>query len=175
MINNVLKAAQLSQVEISIVKAEDKEILNNLLSYHMHDLSEFVDDLNINEKGFFQFDAIDMYFEKDSLIPLLYKVNGEYAGFVLLNKPPYAPKDIDYCINEFFILKRYRRKGYAKAAIEKVFTMYPGKYVVLQVKKNIAAVSFWHSVYEKCNIIYKERELEFDGCDSLLQEFTVDK
>ena len=61
----------------------------------------------------------------------------------------------------------------AKAAVQKLFNMYPGKYMVVQVATNIGAVKFWHSVYDKCNISYCDKEVEFDGQNGLQQKFTA--
>ena len=100
---------------------DEKEILRNLLALYLHDLSEFTGDLDINERGFFEYEGLNMYYQKETLSPLLYKVDGEYAGFILFNEPPYAPEDVDYNINEFFLLRKYRGKGIAQEVTKELF------------------------------------------------------
>lgn len=163
------------ELNIKIFEAsiEEKEILKNLLALYLHDLSEFTADLNIDSQGFFEYDALEQYYEYESLTPLLYKINNEYSGFILLNNPPYAPKDVDYYINEFFILKKFRRKGLAKKVIKKLFDLYPGRYLVLQMLANRPAINFWHKVYIENNIEYSEDTRDLDGEECLYQKFEV--
>lgn len=159
--------------DISIFEASlaEKEILENFLTLYLHDLSEFTDRLDINHQGFFEYRALDQYYYRPFLIPLLYKVNYRYTGFILLDQRPNAPRDVDYFINEFFLLKKYRRKGIAKMVIKELFHLYPGRYLVLQLMTNVPAINFWHRVYEENEIQYVEKIEELDGEKCLSQEF----
>lgn len=160
--------------DITIFEASvgEKELLRNFLALYLHDLSEYTERLDINRQGFFDYRDLDKYFYRKFLIPLLYQVNRQPAGFILLDQKPYTPKNIDYFINEFFILKKYRRKGIAKMVIKELFTIYPGRYLVLQLSSNLPAINFWHKVYEENGLQYTETIEELDGEECLSQEFT---
>lgn len=136
---------------IKVVKIGEEKIniLMNLLSLYLHDLSEFADDLKINEEGKYEYEGIKYYFIKEELNPFFIYYNDEIAGFVLLNGGKYVPGDAEYSIHEIFILKSFRGKGVATIAIKKIFEMYKGKYKVEQLQDNKLAVKFWNGFYKK--------------------------
>jgi predicted acetyltransferase len=49
-------------------------------------------------------------------------------------------------IAEFFITKRYRRRGLGESAAQQVFDRFPGKWLVTQIEKNIPAQTFWRKI-----------------------------
>ena len=59
---------------IKVVKIDEEKInvLMNLLSLYLHDLSEFADDLKINEEGKYEYEGIKYYFIKEELNPFFY-------------------------------------------------------------------------------------------------------
>lgn len=160
-------------VSLHKIKVTEKDILRNLMTLYLHELSEFADDLEPNAQGIFEYAGLDLYWKNESLIPFFVKVNGNLAGFILLNRHPYAPKDVDYNINEIFIIKRYRRTGVAAEAVTKIFKSFPGKYNVGQLASNTRAVRFWRKVFTANNIVYEEIEKVIDGFDCLVQRFSV--
>ncbi len=63
----------------------------------------------------------------------------------------------DYYLSEFFfILKKYRRKGVGKQAVQQLWRRYPGKYLLGELHQNEAAIKFWTSLYEAYNLKYKD-------------------
>lgn len=161
-------------VSLHKIKASEKDILRNLMTLYLHELSEFADDLEPTAEGIFEYAGLDLYWKNESLIPFFVKVNGNLAGFILLNRHPYAPKDIDYNISEVFILKRYRSTEVAAEAVGKIFKSFPGKYNVGQLASNTRAVRFWRKVFTLNNITYEETEKVIDGFNCLMQRFTVE-
>ena len=49
-------------------------------------------------------------------------------------------------IAEFFVMKKYRRKGVGKVAAMKVFDMFPGGWEISQWNNNLPAQKFWEEV-----------------------------
>lgn len=160
-------------ITISRANLQEKRIIENLVALYLHDLSEFTDGLDPNNEGLFEYDGIELYWEKESLIPLLIKVDEEVVGFVFLNRPPYAPKEVDFMVNEFFILKKFQRKGIGEQVMRKVFAAYPGRYMVVQIQANIPAVKFWRKLYENNRIPYTELVHKMEGEICLTQNFAV--
>lgn len=165
---NVKKYIKLEQID-----KEKASILKNLMSLYLHDLSEFADDLKVNEGGVYEYEGIEYYFTKEELKPLLIYFNEEIAGFVLLNSGKYVPRDVEYSIHELFIIKSFRGKGIASEAIKKLFDMYKGKYKVEQLQDNKLAVDFWKKFYKNQNIIYEEKNEVIDGFNGCVQIFDV--
>jgi hypothetical protein len=65
---------------ILITKADqqDKHILKNLMTLFLHDLSEFIQDIEMNpQNGLFEFDILDWFFEKEGLTPYFIRLQDE--------------------------------------------------------------------------------------------------
>lgn len=158
-------------VKLIEAKEKDMNLLKNLVSLYLHDLSEFADDLKVNEEGKFEYDCIEYYFKLEELTPLLIYSNNEIDGFVLLNSGKYVPNDVDYSIHELFILKSYRNKGIAGSAVKQVLDKYRGRYKVAQLGKNKLAIGFWKNFFEKSNIEFQEKVEKVDGFECYTQIF----
>lgn len=74
-------------------------------------------------------------------------VDDKIAGFVLVNLKDPEIKDQDlHSVAEFFILKKYRKQGIGKIAAEKIFNIFPGKWRIVMLSKNVIAQHFWRKV-----------------------------
>lgn len=155
------------------VKEDEEKILSNLVSLYLHDLSEFADDLKIDQEGKFVYEGLHYYFTEKELHPYFIYSRNEIAGFLLLNSGKYVPEDTEYSIHEIFILKSFRGKGIASIAIKKLFEMYRGQYRVEQLKDNKLAINFWKRFYQKQNIDYQEEIEMMDGFEVYTQLFRV--
>ena len=161
------------EISLELAHKDQKELMKNLMALYLHDLSSYVDDLEINQEGFLEYDGLDLFWEKKELIPLLIHYKGNVIGFVLLASPPYAPKGIDICIHEFFILRKYRKLGLGTKAIEELMQQYKGKYYVMQLEKNKPALEFWRNLYKKNPIDLVEKPVIQDGCKCIAQTFSI--
>ena len=149
-------------IELKILGEDEKHILKNLWSLYAHDLSEYRETLNILEDGTYLFPDFDLYFKEDYMHPILIKVDGKIGGFVLLIEPPYLKERYDYGIEEFFILKKYRKKGVGTQVINKIFNMYKGNYWYIILEKNIASRSMFLKLYKSSNIKFEEKLIDWD-------------
>lgn len=74
----------------------------------------------------------------------IHSLCGRMAGFVLVrNLEESTPV---HSIAEFFILRKYRRRGVGKAAAHQIFGMFPGQWRVAQTEDNHPAQAFWRKV-----------------------------
>lgn len=160
-----------SNVEIAEADVKDKDMLENLFQYYLHDLSEYADTLNVNSQGKFDTNDVAIFFDETNLIPMTIKVEDEIIGFIFLNHS--TGMSVDYVINDIFILRKYRNKGIGKVVINKLFKLYTGKYGLLELIKNKPAIKFWHSVFDDENIKYEESQTVSDGEVGLMQKFTI--
>lgn len=162
---------------MSVVKVElnQKIILKHLMSLFLHDLSEFNEEQEFNqESGLFEFDAFEWFFEKEGLTPYFIKHEDDIIGFILLQSSPYTnPERYDYLINSFFILKKYRRKGLGKQAVQDLFQQCPGRYAIGQLSNNIPAIQFWRKIYEYMNVKFQEKEEMEEGLKIRYQYFEI--
>ncbi len=166
-----VKDMNLEDVKVEIIEDEKENVLKNMVSLYLHDLSEYADDLRINSEGKFEYGGLHYYFTEKDLIPFFIYWKNEIAGFVLLNSGKYVPEDAEFSIHEIFVLKSFRGMGVAFSAVSKIIKMYKGKYRVEQLKENTSAVKFWKSFYKKMNIDYVEKEEILDGYEVYVQLF----
>jgi predicted acetyltransferase len=168
----MVKIETKSNIKLRKAQETDKNSLKNLHQLYLHDLSEYTENLDVNGDGVFENNDIDIFFEKDALIPLIIEYNETIVGFILLNTPPYT-KGADYLINDFFILRKYRSQGLGKIATKELFRTYAGKFATMQLLKNQTAISFWKKVFNENGIEYKEKEIIDNNDKCLFQEFQI--
>lgn len=143
-------------VQLVKVKENEQKILKNLLSLYLHDLSQYSHDLDINDEGYFEYDSFAAFFEEELLHPYLIKNNNDFIGLILVSEAPYAKPSTNYCIQEFFILKKYRGRGLAQEAISQLFTIFKGIYSLMILKTNRPALHFWRNYYKSNKIGFEE-------------------
>jgi len=160
-------------ITLEIITMNEKEVLRNLYSLYLHDLSEFTDGLELSTNGSFEFDAFDVIWEQDGLSPYFVKANGKIAGFLLLAERPFLKKEYDFCINDIFILRNFRGNGIGKKVLKELFRLKKGTYVVLELSKNEPAVCFWKKIYRTFEIKVEEQEKVIDGDKCLVQSFVI--
>lgn len=160
-------------IELIRIMKKDKKVLENLISLYLHDLSEFADDLKIDENGLFEYEGLELYYTSDELMAYFITLDHEIIGLVFINTGKYAPQGVDYSINEFFILKSYRRKGLSKLAINEFMKNHHGTYEIIQFENNITAVNFWHKYLKSEGITYKETKEFSDGFEVYQQVFHI--
>jgi predicted acetyltransferase len=160
-------------ISLELAKPVEKSILRHFFSYYLHDLSAFSNDLQVNKEGLYEYNGLDLFFEKKGISPYFIVKKGEKIGFLLLTEPPFAPKEADYCIHELFILKNHRRTQAAEKAVMELLRQKKGTYFVVQLVRNQPAIQFWKRFYQKNHIDIMEKELEMDSDLCVSQMFTV--
>ena len=112
----------------------------NLLEKYLYEFSQW-EKTDVNDKGLYGYEYLDCYFEEKT----------------------------DFCLSEFFIMNKYRRKGYGKEAVFQVLNMHHGKWQLKRHPHNIGSVHFWNNViaeYTKGNFRlvekYLNKEVDYD-------------
>ena len=137
--------------------------LINLYNFN-YDFTNYLND-DIPEDGFFYGDA-DYYLSNEKMQSFFIRVDGKIAGYLVIadGGDRYLKDDQAHNIDEFFITRKYRRKGIGRVVATMAFDMYKGNWEVCQMQDNISAQQFWLSVidqytngnYEKCGSIEDE-------------------
>ncbi|TYS45667.1 GNAT family N-acetyltransferase [Bacillus infantis] len=152
-------------MEYEIIKAgaEHEEALLNLFQFYIYDFSEFID-AHVGDNGRFSEYPLQDYWTEEGHYPYVIKLNGHYAGFVLV-----AEDSESLSINEFFILKKYRREGLGKQVAKDIFGLHKGRWEIFQIEKNKPAQGFWRSVIDEYTSgEFTERK---DEHNRVIQEF----
>ena len=134
-------------MEITLPKVEYKEksVLRNLMELYLHDFSEY-ESLDVGEQGLYEYAWIDHYFTEPGRHAFFIRVDGCLAGFVLVRVGWFGFVENFHQIAEFFIMRKYRRKGVGSAVAVTVFDLFPGQWEVWEIDKNLPAQAFWRKV-----------------------------
>ncbi|MBE6935668.1 MAG: GNAT family N-acetyltransferase [Ruminococcaceae bacterium] len=125
---------------------EQETVLRNLLEKYLCEFSQW-EQLDVDEDGLYGYEWLDYYFAEEPRHAYLIRVDGKLAGLVMVSNYPEVPEEpMDYAISEFFILPKYRRQGYGKAAFFRVLDLHPGKWQLKRHPKNRESVYFWNQV-----------------------------
>ena len=146
-------------MKISVLPStsDSAHVLLNMWPAYMHDVSQFSDDLP-NPHGLFEYEDVEAYptpmqmiwWEKPNvLFPYLIQVDGRPAGFSLVASPPHVSPEVDYNVNDFFLLHPYRGKGIGQKAAHDVFDRRRGKWELCVLPENRPAISFWRKAIEQ--------------------------
>jgi len=73
--------------------------------------------------------------------PYLIKAGSELAGFAGVKA-----YEEGHCIQEFFVLRKFRRQGVGRRIAIELFEKFPGDWRVQQLAKNTPAIGFWRAV-----------------------------
>lgn len=118
-------------------------ILANLLELYAHDFSEF-HDVELGEDGRFGYEQLPLYWKAPDRHPFLVKVEGKLAGFVLVKRgDSISGNGTIWDLAEFFIARRYRRRGVGTVAAQEVWRRFPGRWEVRVMGSNTAGFKFW--------------------------------
>jgi len=148
-------------VQITRIDNSQKELFLNLYNLYLYDLSEFSGE-ELLEEGKYDPTNTYLYLERAELHPFFILYDGKAIGFVLVCSPPYVDDDVDYTVQELFLVKKYRGQGLAAQAVNLVFAQFQGRFKVEQLANNLSAVSFWKKYYEQHHIEYVESEYSIE-------------
>jgi predicted acetyltransferase len=139
----------MAEVTIEILEAvqDDKPILRNMMQLYQYDLSE-IDGTDLGEHGQFTYPYLEHYWTEEGRHAFLVKADGALAGFVLVNRHHYLP-GTDQGIAEFFVMRRFRRRGIGRHVAREIFRKFPGHWEVRVLPGNLAAEAFWISTIDQ--------------------------
>ena len=137
----------MSDVDVALARAEERDLIANLFQLYTHDFSEFWADRPEGELGddgrFADYPYLADYWREPDRIPLIFRIAGRPVGFALINSHSHSGLPVDHNVAEFFVVRKHRRGGTGAAAARAVFSRYPGVWEAAVVRKNTGALSFW--------------------------------
>ncbi len=131
-----------SDVRLVPVALEEKAVLQRLLELYLHDLSEFDEDIQLNEHGLYGYRYLDHYWTDEERNAFFVMTGEQVAGFALVRRL----SDKAHQMAEFFVLRSFRRRGTGEAAARQLFSRFPGNWEVRQIEENAPAQAFWRRV-----------------------------
>ena len=133
-------------IKIEAIPFEQKSVFIQLLNLYSYDFTEFTGN-DIKENGYFyNYSSNELW--NENFRSFFIRVDGKLAGFVIVKNGGYMYLDDEtaHSIDEFFVMKKYRRNGVGRFTARAAFDMFRGKWEVCQMVNNLPARKFWKSV-----------------------------
>lgn len=130
-------------IEIRSACVEDRPALQRMLELYQYELSDIWDQ-DIDARGEYGY-SLDRFWSGDGCRAFVATVSGHYAGFALADGAVKIGTN-GHWMDQFFVLKKYRRGGLGATLARQVFEALPGPWEVGQMPGNVAAQSFWRRV-----------------------------
>ncbi len=129
------------ECELQLASIQDLPVAQNLARFYIYDMSEFLG-WACPPTGLFG--GCDEFFEDwktGKNHPYLIRAGNELVGFAGVKAC-----ENGHCIQEFFILRKFRRQGIGRRIAVALFEAFLGDWTIQQLAKNAPAVGFWRAV-----------------------------
>jgi predicted acetyltransferase len=150
--------------ELTAVAERDRSVLENLTQLYLYDFSEHFDGApfgNVGDDGRFRsFFRLDDYWRRPGSQPFLMRLDGKVAGFALVGGQTRSELGADACVDEFFVLRTFRRQGIGRRAAHALFERLTGQWEVGVVRRNTGATAFWRTAVRTYSLAVDVRELD---------------
>ena len=147
-------------VQLEEVTADNLQILRNLAVLYRYDLMpafyQYIAACDLNEFG--TFDEGKRTHDESSTswdwvigdpgktCAFLIRADDQLAGFAAICMPPYCHPSVSFCVQDFFVLNKFRRTGVGQQAAFMLFDRFKGIWELEFGKRNLAAAAFWRRV-----------------------------
>lgn len=154
-------------VQIHRPERSQRELIRRMMVLYLHDFSEF-DDEDLDEHAMFTYGDLDYFWFEPTHAAFLITVDGKLGGFVLVSNEV-ALEENERLMTEFFILRKYRRRGVGREVARQVFDALPGRWEVHVIARNLPAQDFWRAVVaDYTGGAYQEQQWADDEWEGLL-------
>ena len=134
-------------VEVVEAAEEDRGLIENLAQLYAYDFSEILG-FEVEPSGRFEV-AFLREWPTEQRRCFIIRADGCPAGFALVGLYSILSQSTDVTdMNEFFVLRKYRRQEVGRTAAHKLFDMFPGRWEVREVGLNVAAQAFWRKIID---------------------------
>jgi predicted acetyltransferase len=135
-------------IKIYRASVEDMPIVANLLEFYAYEFSESAQ-IDVGQDGRFGYEDLEDYWKFDTLHPYLMTVEGQYGGLALVQRGSLISDNPEvWDMEEFFIMRRYRRRGLGIALAKEVWGRHRGGWDIRVLDTNASALKFWSAAVE---------------------------
>src|SRR5436189_5639791 len=119
-------------IALSQATREQRTALENLMQLYAYDWSELIA-LEVGDDGRFVPLPLEAYWQDDWRHPFVLRVDGQLAGFVLIEARSRLTGAAGvFDMAEFFVMRRYRSRGVGLAAARSAFDRFQGTWEIRQ-------------------------------------------
>lgn len=135
--------------EIKLIPAAlgDYPVIQNMGRFYVYDMSEYMA-WEIPDDGLYECIDFKKYWETKDAFPFLIRYRNELAGFVIIDKRG-SDDTIEFNMAQFFILRKFKRKGIGEYVAHHCFNQFKGTWEVMVIPGNEGAYRFWRSIITK--------------------------
>lgn len=159
----------MAELALRRCETRDRPALARMLELYQYELSDIWDqDLDAN--GEFGYD-LESFWRSPTCHAFIATVAGRYAGFATVDRRVKIGPE-GWWMDQFFVLKKYRRAGVGAALAAHVFEALPGDWEVGQMLSNAPAQVFWRRlIAARCGGRYAEQWIEQGRWTGVVQRF----
>ena len=137
-------------VTVDVALPQEQRLIEGLLQFYFYDFSEMEpegsENMDFDSEGGFYGVSPDLhdFWRVAGRVPLIIRRAGKPVGFALLNQ--FSHRDdgfVERNMAEFFVARKFRRRGLAGEALRQILKAYPGRWEVAVVARNAGALAFW--------------------------------
>ena len=131
---------------LSEVSSEDTPSFVRLYRYYWYDFTEFTDE-DLNADGSIHDHFAEAYVSKPEHTAYLFRVEQHLAGLAVVRTTDAVDGSGEVNdMEQFFVMRKYRRSGVGEFAARWLFDQYRGRWQVRERHNNLAAHAFWRTI-----------------------------
>ena len=162
-------------MRIELVRATPPQrgLLRQLYELYCHDFSPMTG-ADLGADGYWTGDDFLAPWPDDRLQIYLVRVHAQWAGFAWIARGSYLDPAIQhhYLMDEFFILRKYRRQGVGEQVAVRLFNSFEGVWEVGEIPENVDAQAFWRRVIGRyTDHHFQEFHVDHEPWHGLVQTF----
>ena len=151
---------------------QDRPVISHLIQLMFYDLSSIYGEW-IGRDGRYAYRSLDVYWTEQDRHPYVICRKGQLVGFALVSAhSPISGRAPCWFMDEFFVLKAQRRRGYGLLAVREIISRHRGNWEIAANNKNEDAVSFWAKALSRLQLTDLEKESQtYDGYEWVIHTF----
>lgn len=137
----------LGDVEVVPIAPAERSALDRLLQLYQYEFGA-IEGGDVDGAGRYNYVDGEVIWRDPGWHRFFIKVGGRLAGFVFVVQHAsfLEPGATTWFVDEFFVLRKYQRRGVGERAARWVFDRFPGHWEVSQTPHNAPATAFWRRV-----------------------------
>ena len=136
------------RIELLRATSHHRRLVRQLYELYCHDFSPMTK-ADIGDDGYWTGDNFLTPWPSDHQLQVfLVRVDEQWAGFAWIARGSYLNPAIEnhYLMDEFFIMRKYRRQGLGEQVAVRLFNKFDGVWEVGEIPENIEAQVFWRLI-----------------------------
>ncbi|QAS51508.1 GNAT family N-acetyltransferase [Halobacillus litoralis] len=127
-------------IHLQKVRTDEAAKLHNLMQFYIYEFSNYLPDIKLEDNGAYKPFDLEKYWNNNQFHAYFIKLGDELIGFALIESATFSNPNT---VEEYFIITKYKGKGYGKVIAKKLFTLFPGEWEITQIENNEPAHAFW--------------------------------